>query len=405
MKRTLFSIALLMAVSFSFAQVKHVKDAKSIANESDPDFAKAEKLIETALADSTTKDEPNTWNVAGYVQKKINEKEMEKAYLRKPYDTLKVYNSSYKMIQYFLKCDELAQIPNEKGKIKNSYRKTNAPILLIERPNLINGGIQYFNLNDNKKALEFFSTYIDLANAPMLEKENLLKQDTILSQIAYFACLAAAKMENYPSIIKYASYGANDKETGKYVLEFLTTAYKAQNDTVNWVKTLKNGLKSFPEYTFFFGNLIDYYSNNDQYDEAMAFADEMLANEPDNVFYLYVKAYLYHNIKDYDKAIEYYKKVIETDSQYAEAYSNLGLIYCIKAQEYSDKASTVDVSNPNYVKEQQIIKKFYEEARPCYEKARLLKPTQTDLWLQGLYRVYYNLGLGAEFEEIEKLLL
>jgi tetratricopeptide (TPR) repeat protein len=330
---------------------------------------------------------------------------MENAYLKKPYDTLKVYNSSYKMIQYFLKCDELAQIPNEKGKIKNSYRKANAPVLLIERPNLINGGIQYFNLNDNKKALEFFSAYIDLATVPMLEKENLLKQDTILSQVAYFACLAATRMEDYSSIFKYASYGADDKETGKYVLEFLATAYKAQDDTLNWVKTLKNGLKSFPEYTFFFGNLIDYYSNSNQYDEAMVFADEMLTNEPDNTFYLYVKAYLYHNVKDYDKAIEYYKKVIEADSQYAEAYSNMGLIYCIKAQEYSDNATTVDVNDPKYGKEQQIVRKFYEEAKPCYEKARSLKPAQTDLWLQGLYRVYYNLGLGTEFEEIEKLLL
>jgi tetratricopeptide (TPR) repeat protein len=398
-------MALLMAVSFSFAQVKNVKEAKSIANGSNPDFAKAESLIEAALADPTTKDEPNTWNVAGYVQKRINEKEMESAYLRKPYDTLKVYNSSYNMIQYFLKCDELAQIPNEKGKIKNSYRKANAPILLIERPNLINGGIQYFNLNDNKKALDFFVTYIDLATVPMLEKENLLKQDTIISQVAYFVCLAATKIEDYPSIVKYASYGSEDKETGKFVLEFLATAYKAQNDTLNWVNTLKNGMKSFPEYTFFFGNLIDYYSNNNQYNEAMVFADEMLTNEPDNAFYLYVKAYLYHNIKDYDKAIEYYKKVIEIDTQYAEAYSNLGFIYCIKAQEYSDKVTAVDISNPNYKKEQQIIKKFYEEAKPCYEKARSLKPEQTDLWLQGLYRIYYNLGLGAEFEEIEKLLL
>jgi tetratricopeptide (TPR) repeat protein len=394
-----------MAVSFSFAQIKNVKEAKSIANGSDPDFAKAETLIEAALADSTTKNEPNTWNVAGYVQKKINEKEMEKAYLKKPYDTLKVYNSSYKMIQYFLKCDELAQIPNEKGKIKNSYRKSNASLLLVERPNLISGGVQYFNLNDNKAALGFFSTYIDLATVPMLEKENLLKQDTIIPQVAYYACLAAARIEDYPSIIKYASYGTDDKETGKYVLEFLATAYKTQNDTLNWVKTLKNGIKAFPEYTFFFGNLIDYYSNNNQYDEAMVFANEMLTNEPDNAFFLYVKAYLCHSIKEYDQAVECYKKVIKVDSQYAEAYSNLGLIYCIKAQEYSDKISTIDVNDPNYRKEQQAIKKFYEEAKPFYERARSLKPDQTDLWLQGLYRVYYNLGLGAEFEEIEKLLL
>jgi tetratricopeptide (TPR) repeat protein len=398
-------MALLMAVSIAFAQVKNVKDAKSIANGSNPDFAKADSLIESALIDPATKDEPNTWNVAGHVQKRINEKEMESAYLRKPYDTLKAYDSSYKMIQYFLKCDELAQIPNEKGKIKNSYRKANASILLIERPNLINGGIQYFNLNNNKKALDFFATYIDLATTPMLEKENLLKKDTLMPQVAYFACLAAARIEDYPSIIKYALHGVSDKETGKYVFEFLATAYKVQNDTLNWVKTLNEGVKIFPEYTFFFGNLIDYYSNNNQYNEALTFTDEMLASEPENTFYLYVKAYLYHSIKDYDKAIEYYKKVIEIDSQYAEAYSNLGLVYCVKAQEYSDKTATVDINNANYKKEQQIIRKFYEEARPCYEKARLLKPQQTDLWMQGLYRVYYNLGLGAEFEEIEKLLL
>jgi tetratricopeptide (TPR) repeat protein len=398
-------MALLMAVSFTFAQVKNVNDAKSIAIGYNPDLAKADSLIEVALTDPTTKDEPNTWNVAGYVQKKINEKELESAYLRKPYDTLRFYNSSHKMIQYFLKCDELAQIPNEKGKIKNRYRRANASILLRERPNLINGGIHYFNLNDNKKALDFFTTYIDLATVPMLEKENLLKQDTLITQVAYFACLAAARIEDYPSIIRYALHGAGDKETGKFILEILATAYKAQNDTLNFVKTLKDGIKAFPRHSFFFGSLIDYYSHSDQYNEAMVFADEMLANEPDNTFYIYVKAYLHHSIKDYDEAIIYYKKVIGIDSQYAEAFSNLGLIYCIKAQEYSDKASTVDITKSNYRKEQQIIRNFYEEARFYYEKARSLKPTQTDLWMQGLYRVYYNLGLGTEFEEIEKLML
>ena len=38
------------------------------------------------------------------------------------------------------------------------------------------------------------------------------------------------------------------------------------------------------------------------------------------------------------------------------------------------------------------------------EAARELKPDQKDLWLNGLYRVYYNLQMGPEFEEIEKLM-
>ena len=36
----------------------------------------------------------------------------------------------------------------------------------------------------------------------------------------------------------------------------------------------------------------------------MEFADRMLSNDPNNKLYLYVKAYLYHNMKEYDNAIE-----------------------------------------------------------------------------------------------------
>ena len=115
MKRVLFSMVLLLAVGFTFAQEKTVKEAKSIANEVKPDFAKAEQLINGALTNSETKDNADTWDVAGVIQKRINEKEMESAYLRKPYDTLKVYNSALNMCKYYFKCDELAQKPNEKG--------------------------------------------------------------------------------------------------------------------------------------------------------------------------------------------------------------------------------------------------------------------------------------------------
>ncbi|MCI1648493.1 MAG: tetratricopeptide repeat protein [Bacteroides sp.] len=403
MKRVLFSVILLLTASFTFAQEKNIKEAKSIANETKPDFTKAEQLIKEALTNPETKEDPETWDVAGFVQKRINEKEMESAYLKKPYDTLKVYNSALNMCKYYLKCDELAQIPNQKGKIKNKYRKTNSSAILAERPNLINGGIQYFNLNKNKEALDFFGSYVNIAKNPMFEKENLLKNDTILPQIAYYASLAAAKLEDYPSVLKYAPYAQDDKEVGKYAMEFISTALKAQGDTIQWVESLKKGIEKYPDHSYFFGNLIDYYSNTNKYNEAMQFADNMLAKNPNNAFYLYVKGYLYHNMKDYEKAIEFYKKTTEVDPKYAEAFSNMGLIYCLEAQDFSTKATT-DVNDPKYKKDQITLKAFYEKAKPCYEKARTLKPDQKDLWLNGLYRVYYNLGMGPEFDEIEKLM-
>lgn len=38
------------------------------------------------------------------------------------------------------------------------------------------------------------------------------------------------------------------------------------------------------------------------------------------------------------------------------------------------------------------------------KRQRELKPDQKDLWAPGLYRVYYNLNMGTEFDEIEKLM-
>ena len=412
MKRVFFSVVLLLTAGFTFAQIKNVKDAKSIASEMKPDFAKAESLINAALTNPETKDNPETWNVAGFVQQKRSAKEMENAYLRKPYDTLQVYKSALEMCKYYFKCDELAQVPDEKGKIKNKYRKPNAAAIMGERGNLINGGIQYFNMamgdeakakEYNQKALDLFGAYIDVAAHPMFEKENLLQTDTVLPQIAYYASLAAAKLEDNASILKYAPYAQDDKEVGKYAMEFISTALKAQGDTDKWIASLKNGIQKYPDHPFFFGHLIDYYSNNNKYDEAMQFADEMLAKDAKNTFYLYVKGYLYHNMKDYDNAIKFYMQTVEVDPNYAEAYSNMGLVYCQQAQDFSEKATT-DVNDPKYKEEQKILKSFYEKARPNYEKARALKPDAKDLWLQGLYRVYYNLDMGPEFKEIEDMM-
>ena len=403
MKRVLFSMVLLMAVSFAFAQEKNVKEAKSIAGEVKPDFAKAEQLINEALTNPETKDNAATWDVAGYIQKRINEKEMENAYLRKPYDTLKVYNSVLNMYNYYVKCDELAQIPNEKGKIKNKYRSANSKTILAERPNLINGGIQYFNLNKNEDALKYFAAYVDAATLPMMEKENLLEKDTILPQVAYYATLAADRVGDKDAVMKYAQYALKDKENGQFAMQLLTDAYKAKGDTAKWVEKLQEGIVKFPENQYFFANLVDYYSSSNQNDKAMQFADDMLAKDPNNKLYLYVKAYLYHNMKDYEKAIEFYKKTLDIDPAYAEACSNLGLVYLLQAQEYADKAPA-DINDPNYATAQAEIKKFYEAAKPYYEKARELKPDQKDLWLQGLYRVYYNWNMGPEFEEIEKMM-
>ena len=123
MKKVILTVSLFVASVSVFAQQSNVKEARSIIEGTNPDFAKAEQLISAALKDPSTMNDPATWNIAGQIQSKINEKENTKLYLKQPFDTTKMYNSILEMYQYFLKCDELAQVPNEKGKIKNKFRK------------------------------------------------------------------------------------------------------------------------------------------------------------------------------------------------------------------------------------------------------------------------------------------
>ena len=404
MKRVLFSMVLLMAVGFAFAQQKNVKEARTIANDVKPDFKKAQQLIDAALINAETKDDAAAWDVAGQIQKRINEEEMKNAFLNKPYDTLTMYNSILKMYEYFLKCDELSEVPNEKGKTKNKYRKANAASMLSERGNLINGGIESFNNHDSQGALKFFGTYVESASYPMLnEKGSIAATDTLLPQVAYYALLAANNIEASDAVLKYAPIAIQDKENGAVAMQIWSEALKAKGDTAQWVQSLQDGILKFPENQYFFANLVDYYSSSDQPAKAMEFADNMLAKDPNNKLYLYVKAYLFHNMKEYDQAIDYYKKTIAADPEYAEAYSNLGLVLLMKAQDVSDAAST-DINDSKYAQDQATIKTMYEEALPYYEKVRALRPDQKDLWAPGLYRIYYNLNMGPQFEEIEAIM-
>lgn len=162
-------------------------------------------------------------------------------------------------------------------------------------------------------------------------------------------------------------------------------------------------MRLFPDNDYFFVNLLDYYNTSKKYDEALKFADDMVKKDPNDYFMYYVKGFLCQNLEKYEDAIEAYKSAIAIKPDHAEANSNLGLVYCTLARNYQDKMPT-NLSNAQYKKEIEVIRNFYREAKPYYEKVRELKPTEQQMWLNGLYSIYYMLNMGKELEEIEKLM-
>ena len=420
MKKVLFSISMLMlSCMVALAQTdpkayakevknaqKAVKEAQKLADTPNGNLNQAQSLIDGAMKYPEITAQPDVWNAAGTIQKKHFEAEQQKLYLQQTPNFDNMYNSLYNVYTNFFKCDEVEKTAvDKKGRpVKVKYHEPNKKFLVANRGWLINGGVKYYNEDkNNEQALKYFSLYIESAKNPMIASDSAIVNDTLITQIAYYASLASMQMKDYNSVLKFTPLVKQDREFNRYGYEFTASAYREMGDTAKWIAELQEGVKKYPEHNYFVGNLLDYYNNSGKFDEALKFANDMVVKDPNDSFMQYVKGYLCQNLKKYDDAITAYKAAIAAKPDYAEAHSNLGLVYCTLARDYQDKAST-DVRSKQYKKDMEVVKGYYREAMPHYQKVRELKPAEQQMWLNGLYSIYYMLNMGPELEEIEKLM-
>lgn len=394
------------------AQNKILKQAQGILNMPEgADLNAANNLIQQAMVNVHTKDNPDTWNVAGQIQQKFYMKEVEKLYIGQPYDTVAFFGSLSKMCEYFIKCDELEQQPDAKGNVVVKYRPANKEQVYTNRPNLLNGGIFHYNKGQFREAHNVFSQYIATAASPLLAEYNITPEtDEYMTDVAaYYSVQAGLQTGDYALAMTNIDMAKLSKDPAMvssiYRLEAQT--YLSMGDSVKWLELLKAGVERAPEDQYYYSNLLSYYVDNDKNDELMAFADEMVAKNPQPIF-RYVKGYLYQTMKEYDKAIEEYKIVIEQDSTYASAYTNLGKCYSDLAQQVSDASTSLNFRSKAYKASQEKMKDYYRLALPVYEKLRSLDdgtdPERRTAWTSGLYNCYYILNMGKELEEIERLM-
>ena len=386
---------------------KTLKSAQGLLNAEGGDINQALTLINQAIENPHTAKQADTWNTAGQIQGKIYEKENEKMYLKQAYNEDVFFDALSKMFTYFSKCDELESQPNEKGKVIYRYREANTERLNGIRSNLVSGGVTFFNKDNNQKAFDLFSQYIESADYPMLAKYNYAATDSFITDVSYYATLAGMKMEDYDKALKYVDRAIDSPEVGENAMQYKCMAYGAKGDSAQWINCLKQGVEKYPSKEYFYSNLISYYSNHNQNEELISFADDMIKKTDLPIFY-FVKGFVAQNDKNYDEAIEQYKKVIEKDPAYSGAYRNIAICYCQKAQDRSDAISSLNMKSKEYKEGMEEVKNWYKLALPNYEKLRDLDdgtdPDTKVAWQSGLYTCYYMLNMGPEFEAIEKLM-
>ena len=404
MKKVLFTVALLAGAFAASAQVSVVKEAKAMKK----DPAAAAKVLEAALTNPETANDPNTWQLAGDLQKAIYDEENMKMYLPGGQaDMPKMYNAMLKMFDYYLKCDEVELAGVANGTVKKAkLRKKNQETLLKVRPNLANGGVEAFNVNDYESAQKYFGLFVDVVENPMFaDQAAALKADTLNSLYANYATMAAGLRDpkDVASVIKYGNIGKENASEGWRALMFMAEVYgdKEQGDSIKWLETIKEGAQRFPEQDFFVGNIMDYYLQRGMVDEGLAQIDQLIAAN-EKPYFLYVKGVLLYEKKDYAGAQAALDKVIAAGGDLAaEAYAKKGDCYYFPAQKIVEENSALSIDDPKYNANEAKIKEAYEQAKPFYEKAKELEPDNQQIWGQMLLRIYWTLN-KAEYEALEK---
>lgn len=399
MKRLLLTVALCVAASASFAQMNNVKTAQRIAKGEKPDFGEARTLIKSALENPESKDNAQTWYVAGLVENQQFDAERMKQMLGQQPNEPVMYDALGSILPYFLKAYELDQQPNEKGKIKPKYSKDIKSILGANHIYYINGGAYYFEQKDYKKAYDFFNQYLEISDLDMFKGEQVAARDSNYQQIKYYAGVAASlngdsktAIEQFEDLRQY-DYKANE------VLQTLAEEYRQMNDTVSFERILKEGVEKFPKENYYLLSLINIYIYSNKNDEAIAFLDRAIAQEPSAQLYD-VKGKVYEtNLKDDAKAEECFNKALEIDPNYTEAISNLGrLFYNQGVNQLNDANTLTDAAQYQAAKEKAIA--LFKKALPYFEKVHKMKPDDREAMI-GLRGIYYNLNMGPEFETIE----
>ena len=419
MRKILFltMIAVFSAGSI-FAQKSALKDAKRALGRDD--LNEARTLIKQASTHSETTYDPETWKVMGDTGNKAFDNERTNAMLGKPSNDKAMYDGLYESYAPYVKADSLGELPDEKGKVKNKFRKDIAGILRANHPFYINGGVYYNEQRDYKKATDFFQIYWDIPSLPMFEgQKDAFVLDSTYQTIKYYAIITAIQAEDHQRALAMLERAAKEPfiENSAYkesdIYELMASEYVNMGDTVKYLETLNLGAERFPNSKYFIPNLINVFIRQGDTQKAMDYLDQAINNDPANACDLNsVKGALLAEKGEYAAAEAEYNKALAQDPNCERALEAIAVNYILQAQALKEKTAVLS-DRQQQVANDKITIELYQKSLPSLEKytsllrARNAEKHELESALLKLRNVYYNLSsLGVdkatELEAVEK---
>ena len=385
-KITVF-IALFVTLSVC-AQRKQIGEARTYLK-SGKNFDRAEKLMTDLLKDSANRENKRIYEIWFQSVQKQYDQANEKFYMKKQQDTAQFFSIVRRLFTISFRMDSLDARPDKKGKVDPELRKDVARDMMRYRSNLFFGGSYFVRKGDFKKAFDYFETYIDCRRQPLFAGYDF-SQEVRMAEAAYWATYSGYRMKEPIMALRYRNLALQDSTKRSWTLQYIAESWKSLKDDSMYVATLWQGFNDYPISSYFFPRLMDSYQN--QPEKALEVANLALKADSTNRLFLFAKSVVLLKLEKFAESLDYSDRVIKRYPDMAEAYYNAGTAYV-------NIALRMD---PMRHKKQ--IRKMYQNAMPYMEKYRVLAPDGQNKWGPALYRIYFNLNMGKQFDEIDKIL-
>lgn len=389
--RICFLVLAAMVFSASPAQRKELSQARTILK-SGKRVEEAEKLMTNLLKDTVNRTNKRIyalWYESVLMQyQAVN----EKLYMKQKQDTAQFYNLTRRLFTVAETLDSLDARPNNKGKVSLEYRQENAEQLLKYRPNLYYACTYFIRKGDYKTAYAYGEAYMDCARQPLFADHRLDSLDARMPEVAYWTTYCGYRQDNPVLTLRYRQLALQDTARRESTLQFIAEARRQLKDDSLYVATLRKGFAYAPENNYFFPRLMDFYNTRGDYQRALSTVDEALRHNSRSELFLFAKSTVLFNIGRYDESIALSDTLIAMNDSLPEPYYNAGTAYINKALKLHP------------LREKKQVRSTYSLARPYMERYRKLAPQQKQKWGPALYRIYLNLNMGKQFDEIDRLL-
>ncbi len=391
-------LSLLLLVGTAFAQKPKTPSVRLSLGQArtlvkNRKFDDAEKLIAPLLKDSANRQNKRLWDAMYDIVHGKYLQANERLYLKQKQDTAAFFALAKRMVTVAETLDSLAP----------EHRRSHAEEQNTYRVNLFNGGIFHVRKSQWKEGFDYFETYIDCARQPLFgayRYDSLVLSgtgggsylDPRMPQAAYWATYCGYMLRDPVLTLRHRELALGDTAKADFTLQFIAEARLWLKDDELYVQTLQEGFRRYPLSRYFFPRLFDAYTSRGLHDRALAIADSALAVNDSSQLFLFAKSTTLLQMGRYAESIKTGDRLIMLNDSLPEPYFNVGTAYINIADRLDAK------------KEHKLVKQAYQKAKPYMERYRAMMPDEKSKWGPALYRIYLNLNMGRQFDEIDRLL-